>query len=151
MFNAKLVLTDIEAKDKEEVLRRLADLMVEYGVVKPTFPDAILRREAIYPTGLHTDLIDVAIPHTDEEYVIEPSVAVATIVTPVAFQQMGTPEETVYPKLVMMLAIKDPKRQIGLLKNIMMLLQDDARLEKLATTKGKDDIVEMLTPVVTQD
>ena len=150
MFNSKLILTDIEVPNRDAALTKLAGVLLEHNLVTPSFPQAIIKREEIYPTGLHTDLIDVAIPHTDKEYVIEPSVAVATLKAPVSFQQMGTPEETVYPKLIMMLAIKDPKRQLGLLKNIMALLQDDQRLEALATATDKAKIVEMLSPVVTQ-
>jgi PTS system galactitol-specific IIA component len=47
------------------------------GYVKDTFVDGILHRERTNPTGLMVeDLINIAIPHTDVDRVIRPTIVV---------------------------------------------------------------------------
>lgn len=144
MFDSNLVITDLDAKNQKEVLTILTNRLRKYHLVKETFLKAILKREAKYPTGLHTETIDVAIPHTDKIYVNDPSIAVATLSHPVEWEQMGSPGVIDHPVLVIMLAIKDPKKQLSLLANLMNLLQKHAELKKIAQTKDKQEIVKTL-------
>lgn len=144
MFNENLVITDLDAKNQREVLTILTNKLRQYDLVKDTFLKAILKREAKYPTGLHTETIDVAIPHTDKIYVNSPSIAVATLTHPVNWEQMGSPGVIDHPILVIMLAIKDPKKQLSLLANLMVLLQNHIELKRIAETKDKKEIVKIL-------
>jgi len=54
-----------QGKSKQEVLTELADHLQAAGYVKESYADGILKREEIYPTGLTTGQINVAVPHTD--------------------------------------------------------------------------------------
>ena len=39
--------------------------------MKETFGQALIDREAVFPTGLKTETFEIAIPHTDVEHVEE--------------------------------------------------------------------------------
>ena len=72
-------------------------------------------REASMPTGLPLggDL-NIAVPHTDPEHVVTPSLALATLVRPVSFGSMDDPDEQIPVGVVMMLALADKNAQIDM-------------------------------------
>src|SRR5690554_2839083 len=111
-FSEKLVLVKQEGETKEDILRRLADLLEENGYVKESYYDALLEREAKFPTGIITNTTGVAIPHTDIEHVNQPAIAVATLKTPVLFNRMDDFEEVTPVNIIIMLAIKDSDAQL---------------------------------------
>ena len=60
--------------DKEAVIREVYQKLLDRGYVKGDFIEHILERENKYPTGIDTspiskDLPNVAIPHTEGEFV----------------------------------------------------------------------------------
>ena len=50
---------------KEEALTYLSDKLIEKGIVKESYKEAILNREKVFPTGLQFEKYGIAIPHTD--------------------------------------------------------------------------------------
>ena len=68
----------------QQLLTKMSDEAIGKGWAKPGFTDAILTREENFATGLHAS-IDIAIPHADAEWTIEPAMVTATLDTPVAF------------------------------------------------------------------
>ena len=113
MFLRKeLIKVGLDAADEEDALRQMSAEFVALGVAKDSFPEALLERERVYPTGLPAIAFDIAIPHCASENVKETSMGVAVLAHPVEFLQMGSPEITLHPEILFMLAIKDPKKQI---------------------------------------
>ncbi len=84
----KFVFIDLDASSSEESIRKMSKFLREAGYVKASFEDAVLSREEMFPTGLPTPEIGVAIPHTDPEHVIYPTIAIAILKKPVEFKQM---------------------------------------------------------------
>lgn len=68
-LDESVILSDIEAKTKEQALEIVAQNLVDQNLVKRSFIPAIVQREAEYPTGLPTNGVSVAIPHTDIKHV----------------------------------------------------------------------------------
>lgn len=148
MLKKELIVLDMDCKDSEEAIRTLAQAFVKQGVVKESFVDAVIEREKNYPTGLPATAFDIAIPHTVSKHVIEPAMAVGVLKHPVEFHQMGSPEITLHPQLLFMLAISDPKEQLTLLRRIMKLIQNDTLLEGVRTAKSADEVMTLLKPAV---
>ena len=146
MLRKDLIRLNFEAADSEEAIRTLAQDFVDAGVVKPTFVEAVLEREQRSPTALPAVAYDIAIPHTVSEHVITPAMNVAVLKHPVAFQQMGSPEITLHPQVLFMLAISAPKDQLTLLRRIMKMLQDRELLEKVRSAGSTDEIYDLLKP-----
>lgn len=130
--------------NKEEILKNIAEKMVEQGYVKESFTQAILDREKIYPTGLQSSSLGVAIPHTDSEHVNSQAISIATLKEPVTFIHMGSDDIEVTVKIIFMLAIKNPKDQLTLLQKFMDILQKEEVLNKIANSEKKYEVIDLL-------
>ena len=143
-LNESTILLDLEGSTKEDVLRAMARNLEEKGLVKSTFEEAIIAREAEYATGLPTNGVSVAIPHTDIEHVNKKAISLAVLKDTVEFGIMGDPEETTPVKLVFMLAMDETDSQLGLLTKLMQVFQDEEVLQFLASEKDKTKLTELL-------
>ena len=83
------------AATREEALAELAKMLMANNYVHASFAQAVLHRENEFPTGLPTNPVGVAIPHTDIEHVISPAIAVSILANPVQFNEMGNPDNQV--------------------------------------------------------
>jgi PTS system galactitol-specific IIA component len=148
MLRKDLIRIELDVANSEEAIRVLADDFVKVGVVKPSFVDAVLEREKRSPTALPAVAYDIAIPHTVSEHVITPAMNVAVLKHPVEFQQMGSPEITLHPQVLFMLAISDPKDQLTLLRRIMKMLQNKELLDQVRNAQTADEIYDLLQPKI---
>lgn len=145
ILKKELIVMDVEAVDSEEALRIMANHFVEAGVGKKSYPDAIVEREKQYPTALPATAFDIAVPHTFAEHVNEAAMGVCILKHPVEFRQMGSPDITLHPQLLFMLAITNPKEQIVILKKIMKLIQNEQALNQIRDAQTGDEVYELVT------
>lgn len=117
----------------KEVLGKMADAMFQEGYVTDGFHEAIIKREDSFPTGLPTGEINVAIPHTDPEFVKKPAICLGVLDEPVDFCVMGMEGEKTSVSLLFMLAIKKKEEQLGLLQKLIEACQDQSVLAVLKT------------------
>ncbi|GGB32978.1 PTS sugar transporter subunit IIA [Lentibacillus populi] len=139
-FDESIILLDLEGETKEEVLTAMGQNLTEKGLVKTTFTEAIIAREAEFATGLPTSGVSVAIPHTDVEHVNKKAISVAVLKDPVAFGVMGDPDETTPVKLVFMLAMDEAHSQLSLLQRLMHIFQDQETLTYLTSEKSNANV-----------
>jgi PTS system galactitol-specific IIA component len=138
------ILVNLKVANRTEAICRLGGLLYDNGYVKETYVQAVLDREEIFPTGLQTTLLGMAIPHTDTEHVIHPSIAIATLKEPVIFQGMGMPDLSIPVKIVMMLAIHDPKKVVNTLRSVISILENEPVLKALIKATSKNEIKEIV-------
>lgn len=119
LFDSKLIKLNQEFESQRELFEYVSDILEEENYTEDTFFDAIREREKVFPTGLQTDMVNLAIPHTDVLHVKRPFIFVVTLNKPIKFIQMGTFDEWVDIDTVFILGIKEPQEQVGLLSNIM--------------------------------
>lgn len=141
-FDESLVVLNLEAKNNVEALTKLASVLQEKGVAKDSFTPAILKREKEYPTGLMCEELAVAIPHTDAEHVNKQAIAIAILKEPVQFVQMGTESDMVDVKVMFMLAIKEPHKQMDFLQALMFAFMSKDKLSTLAKCKTTQEAAE---------
>ncbi|UCD42637.1 MAG: PTS sugar transporter subunit IIA [Chloroflexota bacterium] len=131
----------LEAGDAREVVSILGEKLLEAGYVLDTFIEAALQRESELPTGLPlAGDFNAAIPHTDIEHVLKPGLALATLIEPVVFHNMVSPEEDVPVQLVILMALDEPKAQVEMLQEIAGVLQDAEVINKLMVAKDFNDV-----------
>ena len=147
MIHKELIFLDIEAKDKQEVISRLADALFAAGKVRDTYKQAVLAREEVDPTGLPLGEYNIAMPHTFAEHVIEPVIAVARLKKPVDFLEMGTADVHLPVSLVMMMAISNPQEQVGLLRRILRLLSDEETLQTVMASADTEEMYQALAGI----
>lgn len=145
-FNVDLVELKIKAEKKEEVIKILTDKLLEQGYTKDTFYENVLRREKEFPTGLPS-VIPMAICHTESEHVNSSAIALGTLVDPVEFQEMGTPERTVMAEMVFVIALKNPKDQVPWLKKMMTVFRDETILSNVRNASDKEELVKYLNEI----
>ncbi|MCW5874350.1 MAG: PTS sugar transporter subunit IIA [Anaerolineales bacterium] len=142
------IYLNLEASTAEDIIRLLGDGLHAAGKVKDGFVQATLEREHNTPTGLPLGgAYNAALPHVDLEYVQTSALALATLAQPVAFRNMVNKEEEVPVRLVVMLALSDPKSQIEALGQIAVLLQNPLIVERLVTAESKASVIATLTLV----
>lgn len=143
-FDESIILVDLEANTKEEVLTAMGENLEKQGLVKESFIPAIIAREAEFATGLPTAGVSVAIPHTDVEHVKKKTISFAVLKDPVDFGVMGDPDETTPVKVIFMLAMDKADDQLSLLQRLMQIFQDEAALRYLAEEKDASAIKNLL-------
>jgi PTS system galactitol-specific IIA component len=144
-LDPKAILIQSEAKTSEEVIRTLGTRLFELGYVKDGFVEATLEREATMPTGLPLGgEINAAIPHVDIEFVHKSALGLITLKEPVLFCNMVDQDEQVPVKLVIMLALDQPKSQIEMLQSVAGLLQQPELITTIMAARQPQDILDAL-------
>lgn len=144
LFDNRLICLNMEAKTKEDVIVQLFGKLKEHHFVKNSFLEAVLDREQAFATGLPLSNMGVAIPHTDPEHVIQPTVAVGTLKKTVPFNMMGNPDVVVDTDIVFLLAITDPREQITMLERLMALFQDELAMETIKEAVSQTEVKKIL-------
>jgi len=116
--------------DSNAALHHIGVKMVTEGVVKETYPAALLAREATYPTGIALDGHAVAIPHCEAEHAQEPAIYLIRPTAPVAFCQADD-DGHVAAELIIALVVTDPQEQLQLLRALFGQLQQPEFIESL--------------------
>lgn len=148
LLKEELVVMDMDAKDANEAIGKLAEVLYKNNFVKKSYIKAVQERERIFPTGLPTEGVGVAIPHTDVEHVNIPTMAIAILDKPVRFNMMGIAKEEIDVQILFMMAIKEPEAQIELLQKLMDIFQDKEILEQILRSKTPSEVKEVFLAAV---
>ena len=144
MFKEDLILLVPQISDSTHLIRLMGELAQEKGYALPTFTDGAIRREEGYPTGLSTECMNLAVPHTDACHVIHQAVVVAKLGDPVAFQAMGMEEETIWVEYVFLLMLKNDGAQVPLLQKLMNMCSDVEATARLKAAQSAGEILQII-------
>lgn len=144
ILKTECILGNIEAPSKEKALEMMADKLTSLGYVKDSYKQAILDREANYPSGLPMEDLKIAIPHTDADHVNESVICFARLKENVEFSVMGAPEEKIQVRLISMFALKEKKKIGDLLETLITTYQDNNVLQALVDAKDEAEIYSIL-------
>jgi len=140
------VVLGLGATTSEEVIRELGGKLRDQGYVKDNFVEAALEREANLPTGLPLGgEYNAAIPHVDIEFVNKSALGLATLKNEVVFYNMVESDEEVPCRLVIMLALDQPKSQIEMLQSVAAVLQNPEIISKLVNAETTEEVFEILS------
>lgn len=143
LFDKKVVLFDQSASTNLDALTQLANHLHDAGVVTAEYKDAILKREASFPTGLMTQTGGVAIPHTDPDKVVEPQIGFMRLKEPVTFHQMGDNAE-IKVNVLFMLALKKSDDQLSMLQKLMALFQNQEAMDAIQKVDSVDEFLDLM-------
>lgn len=140
LIDHRLMSVHVSASNPEGVIRALGKGLVNCHKVTPAYVDEVIERENIFPTGLATTSIKVALPHATGTHVISSALALGVLQQPVTFHQMGHPDQMVEAKIVFLLAVKDGFSQAKALEGIAVLLKNDPFLHQLVACTLVDEL-----------
>ena len=115
--------------DCESLLVELADYAIEQGLAKPGFAEALLEREKKFPTGIQA-VSGIAIPHSEQEFTIKPSLIIAVLEQGTWFRPMGGGKD-VLVETVFLLLLEQAEHQVEMLSNIVSFIQDEEKMNSL--------------------
>lgn len=139
-----LIFPELEVKNSSEIMEKMGAAFIREGLCKESYINALINRESEFPTGIDVDGFGIAIPHTDVSHVNESGIGIATLRKPVKFIQMGTDDEEVETKVVVMLAVDNPQKHLSTLQSILEVLQDKNVLYQLSNAKEKKEVIEII-------
>lgn len=132
LTNEKNIFVNVDVKDFPELITTIAQPLIEEQDVVEEFPLQVIKREENFPTGLPTEPIGVAIPHTDAKYVHHNRVTIATLKNPIQMEVMGGMDDTkIEVSIVFLLALGQSNKQLNILQKLMGILPDADLLERI--------------------
>lgn len=147
MVNEELIFVHKSFESDKEVISFLSKQLQEKGFVKESFLKAVIEREGEHPTGLYLGNINVAIPHTDIEYVLKPGLAVATLNKPVVFRKMDEPNKSIPVSIVFLLAILDPQEYVNFLAKLARGFSNSSFVSSLLSSKNSLEVKNLLLEI----
>lgn len=144
MFEKKYIFRFDEKITRDEVLDKVGEKFVENNIVKPTFIEAIKKREREFPTGLVLEGgTKTAISHSDDEHVIQDKIAIVISKEPVIFKSIEDVNKNVECNVFFVMALtKENKNDI--LVVMMDLFDENEEMITKFTTMIDEEILEFL-------
>ena len=150
LISPELVILGLEASTDQEAIEKLANRLLEKGVVKESYVPAVKQREVDFCTGLGFEEMGVAIPHTDSIHVNQQAIGIGILKNPVTFCAMGMPDEKVEVKIMFMLAIQKPDSQITFLGKMIDVFQQPGCLETVHSSTTPEEAAERFLQFLTE-
>lgn len=141
------ILLDQDASSFEEVIQLIAKEFEKAGIVKPTYAEAVIAREKVFPTGLPADGHTISIPHTDPEHVLRPGIGVVVLKKPIEVSMMGSPDVKLQSRIFFPLAMEHPKKQLALLKQLMKFFQSKEDLDAISNAENRQQVLAVMDKI----
>lgn len=148
MFQIDLINTELLSETKEKLFQMVGKDLQEKGFVNEGYINGITMREKEFPTGLITQHLNIALPHSDTEYVEKPFIYVARVKNdPLTFNQMGDNQE-LQVKDIFFLGIKDASKQVHLLSYLMDLFSNINFVNEYRNATEEKEIYEVINKYI---
>ncbi|HGL5952662.1 TPA: PTS galactitol transporter subunit IIA [Citrobacter koseri] len=131
------VRTGIDFNSCQQVLAHIGEEMLAKGVVHESYPQALVEREANFPTGIALERHAVAIPHCEAIHAKSPAIYLIRPDNPVKFQQADDDEE-IAVSLIIALIVENPAAQLKLLRRLFSELQNPSMLDALLSAPDSE-------------
>jgi PTS system galactitol-specific IIA component len=133
---------------REDVERHMAAVLREQGYVKESYAQAIVDREASFPTALDMNGLNVAIPHCDICNVNKAAICMGLLKHPVEWHKMDEPDETCKVSVVVMLALTEAHAHLEMLQKIIVFVQDQELVGSALAAETNEKAFELVAPAL---
>jgi len=141
--NPEAVLCDLEAADKEDVVRQLVDLLAESKAIPKTKATAIrkeiIERERRATTGIGNG---VGIPHTRTSHAKKISIAIGKIPSGIDFGAVDG--ERVRIILLMVSPDGSTDEHLAAMKSIVSMVRDPYQCKRLHSCTSPDSFMDLI-------
>lgn len=124
------VRTGIHFTNCEAALQHIGAEMLAKKVVQESYPQALLERETVFPTGIALERHAVAIPHCEAIHAVSPAIYLIRPDEPVRFQRADD-DSDIPVTLIIALIVENPEAQLKLLRRLFSELQNPDVMEAL--------------------
>ena len=145
LLQAENILLYPDVTDTVGVVEVLTEALEATGYVERKYAQDVLEREKVFPTGLPTEPIPVAIPHADPDHIQRSAVGIALLAEPVEFGLMGTDgSDKVAAQVVFLLAIKEREKQVEMLQQLIQLIQSGDVLQEMMKARTSQAVFALI-------
>jgi len=148
-FSEELILINQDYPNFESLLKAGSKVFFEKGYVKESFACAVIEREKEYPTGLQTELIPFAIPHTDADHVIKPGILIMKLNNPISVKEMTNLSSSIDAKLIFLIAAHNDGSQVNVLRLIISMCTDFVTVNEILLAKRPYEIYKVIEKFIT--
>ncbi|MDD3185088.1 MAG: PTS sugar transporter subunit IIA [Anaerostipes sp.] len=148
MIHKELIQLDMEVVDQKDFFEKMADKLETLGYVKSTFKNAIMEREAEFPTALAIEPFPVAIPHADPQHIIKPFIAATRLKQSVKWCEMAANDQQHDVKFIFMLGFKRSDEHVELLQ---VLVQNFQRKELMETLESATSVEDYMNAILSME
>lgn len=134
----------LKIKDFSELVQVLSQKMLTEEFILESYAQAVIDRESISPTGLKTQSLGIAIPHTESIHVKKSAISVVTLEEPIKMKSMLDPEESIEVSIIFLLAINNPHGQVETLRKLMGIFQNQDLLKAIYQTESQNALFQLL-------
>ncbi len=144
LFSAEHMRIYETSTSQKEVFKNVAECLVAEGYANSDYYDQLVEREQAYPTGLHLETHDVAIPHINNEYVRKSTIYVSKLNVPCEWKNMEDADETLNVSLVFNICLAEKEKQVEVLSEIIGLIQKTDTIEALLKCNDAQQMMEII-------
>ena len=144
LLDKDLIILNSKASHYSVVFRELGQVMIDKGFANANYIDGLLEREASFPTGIQTETVGIALPHTDASFVNESKIGLLVLENPLNFGMMGGDGEEVEVKIVFLLGCSEGNQHLQALQNVIELIQDVKFVNQVFSLTDKEEAYELL-------
>lgn len=148
LLDESCIYTSQQFDNKTEALKFLSSNLYEKGYVKESYFENILMREEKFPTGLKNSQHNIAIPHTEAEFVNRSCVSIVTLKEPVGFKRMDDPDAEVMVDIIFMLAVATQESHSQVLSTFVKLAQNKEFLSFIKDESDSKKIVNKIKKLI---
>jgi galactitol PTS system EIIA component len=145
LIKKDLIKLNQNYESQADFFKKVGAWLHENNYVTSTFFEAIINREAQYPTGLHTPYFDVSIPHTDPNHIEKPFIAVVRPDSPIEFKEMGNLEGKTFARVIFVIGFKHGENQLIILQKLMSMFSDQSMMNVCLNSNEEHEIYQALT------
>ncbi|WP_159566100.1 PTS sugar transporter subunit IIA [Budvicia diplopodorum] len=146
-ISPSLIKLNAAYKDQDDFFTHSHQDLYFQQYVEASYLKKIIAREKEYPTGLATAGLNIAIPHTDPQYVKKPFVAITHLAKPLSFSVMGTTDEKIDVDWIFSLGVTEAENQIDLLQKLMSVFAQRQRVKTLAGLTSVEKVYEFFLSI----
>lgn len=144
MLHEDLIDLSVKATTEDDLFNIIGNRLLQKGYVNEGYLTGIKEREEKYPTGLITQYLNIALPHSDSEFIETPFIYIVRLTNPVLVKQMGDSQEMEVHDLFF-LGIKDSTKQVNLLSQLMEMFMDKRFVTDYISYKNEFEIFELIS------
>lgn len=141
------ILLDQDVHSFKEVIQLIGAEFEKAEIVKPSYVEAVVAREKVFPTGLAADGHNIAIPHTDPEHVLRPGMGVVVTKEPIEVSMMGSPDIKLQSKIFFPLAMEHPKKQLDILRQLMNVFKTKEDLDTISSATTPEEVLAVTSKI----
>lgn len=127
-----------------EVFEQFNSKLLAENYVTEGFLNAIEKREEVYPTGIVTKKMNIAVPHIDAKYSKCNALIIIRAKRKLVFKRMDNPVDNLDVKLIFLLIIKNSKLQVNALSELTKIWQNDELMEYIYRSKDLKEVIEQM-------